>query len=151
MQGANERFMLPSGEGKSVWLGGLGVDFKIYGEQTAGSLSIVEHPIEPGRLVPPHVHADEDEYSYILQGEIGARIGNQEIGATPGSYVFKPRAIPHTFWNAGSRQPSSSRSSRQRGSRSSSMNWPKSTPRVGLVGLTKRRSESLLPGTTSPL
>ena|SRR5215203_1726831 len=102
MQGANERFMLPSGEGKSVWLGGLGVDFKIYGEQTAGSLSIVEHPIEPGRLVPPHVHADEDEYSYILQGEIGARIGNQEIGATPGSYVFKPRAIPHTFWNAGS-------------------------------------------------
>lgn len=41
-------FVLPSHEGKSVWLGGVGVDFKIAGEQTGGLFSIVEHPIDPG-------------------------------------------------------------------------------------------------------
>ncbi len=97
-------FVLSPGEGKSVWLGGLGVDFKIAGEQTGGALSIVEHPIEPGRLVPPHVHEREDEFSYILEGEIGARIGDEIVQATPGCYVLKPRKVPHTFWNAGTQR-----------------------------------------------
>jgi quercetin dioxygenase-like cupin family protein len=82
-------------------MGGLGVDFKVWGEQTGSQFSVVEHPMEAGRLVPPHVHADEDEYSYVLQGEFGARIGDQELIAGPGTYIFKPRGIPHTFWNAG--------------------------------------------------
>jgi hypothetical protein len=42
-----EQLILAAGEGTSVWLGGLGVDFKINGEQTGGALAIVEHPIEP--------------------------------------------------------------------------------------------------------
>jgi quercetin dioxygenase-like cupin family protein len=96
-----QQIVLPAGAGRLVALGGMGVHFKLMGEQTGGAVAIVEHPIEPGRLVPPHVHVDEDEYSYILQGEVGARIGDREIVATPGSYVFKPRAVPHTFWNAG--------------------------------------------------
>ena len=97
----DSRQLTLAGEGKSVWLGGLGVDFKIYGEQTGGALAIVEHPIEPGRLVPPHLHHDEDEYSYILEGRIGARIGDEIIEAGPGAYVCKPRNVPHTFWNPG--------------------------------------------------
>ena len=95
------RYTLEAGAGKSVALGGLGVQFKLWGEQTQGRLSIVEHPMDAGRLVPPHVHANEDEYSYVLQGEFGVRIGDVEMIAGPGSYIFKPRAIPHTFWNAG--------------------------------------------------
>ena len=39
--------------------------------------------------------------SYVLSGEIGVRIGDRDYVAGPGSYVFKPRGIPHTFWNAG--------------------------------------------------
>jgi quercetin dioxygenase-like cupin family protein len=96
-----QRLVVPPAEGKSVWLGGLGVDFKIWGEQTGRLLAVVEHPMEPGRLVPPHVHADEDEYSYILQGRFGVRIGDLETSAGPGTYVLKPRNVPHTFWNAG--------------------------------------------------
>ena len=95
--------LLPPREGKSVWLGGVGVDYKVSGEQTGGAFSIVEHPIEPGRLVPPHLHTREDELSYVLEGEIGVRVGDEVKIATPGCYVFKPRGIPHTFWNAGSR------------------------------------------------
>ena len=65
-----------------------------------GRFSLVEDPIDPGRIVHPHVHAHEDEFSYILEGEIGARVGDEVVQATTGSYVFKPRALPHTFWNA---------------------------------------------------
>jgi quercetin dioxygenase-like cupin family protein len=87
------------GEGESVDLGGLGVQFKIRGRDTAGSIAIVEHPIEPRRLVPPHTHTKEDELSYILEGTVGVRIGDEIAEAVAGSYVFKPRAVPHTFWN----------------------------------------------------
>ncbi len=55
------------GEGRSVWLGGMGVVFKVSGEDTGGAFAVVEHPIEPGRLVLPHVHLNEDEYSYVLE------------------------------------------------------------------------------------
>ncbi|MHB8731547.1 MAG: cupin domain-containing protein [bacterium] len=88
-------------EGKKVDIGGLGVDFKIWGASTSGGLSIVEHPMEPGRLVPPHVHRNENELSYVLEGTFGVRIGNEIVTAGPRSYVFKPRDIPHTFWNPG--------------------------------------------------
>jgi len=93
--------LLPPQEGKSVWLAGLGVEYKISGEQTGGAFFVVEHPIEPGRLVPPHMHTREDEFSYVLEGEIGVRVGDEVVVATPGCYVFKPRGVPHTFWNAG--------------------------------------------------
>ena len=93
--------MVEPGEGASVWLGGIGVDFKIPSELTGGAFSIVEHPLEPGRLIPPHIHYREDELSYVVRGEIGVRIGDRDYVAGPGSYVFKPRNIPHTFWNPG--------------------------------------------------
>ncbi len=48
-----------------------------------------------------HTHTREDELSYVLQGQVGILIGHEEAVAGPGSYVFKPRGIPHTFWNAG--------------------------------------------------
>ena len=89
------------GEGTSVWLGGIGVDFKIPSGLTGGAFSIVEHPLEPGRLVPPHIHYREDELSYVLEGRIGVRIGDAEFVAGPGTYVWKPRDVPHTFWNPG--------------------------------------------------
>ncbi len=99
-----QEFVLTPQEGKSVWLGGLGVDFKLAAEQTAGAFSIVELPIDPGILVPPHTHTREDEFSYVLEGEVGARIGDQVLQATPGCYIIKPRGILHTFWNAGTKR-----------------------------------------------
>ena len=96
-----QKIVVEAGEGASVSLGGVGVDFKIPAEMTGGAFSIVEHPLDPGRLIPPHIHYREDELSYVLSGEIGVRIGDSDHIAGPGSYVFKPRGIAHTFWNAG--------------------------------------------------
>jgi quercetin dioxygenase-like cupin family protein len=95
------RSAIEPGEGAAVWLGGVGVVFKVEGRETGGAFSIVEHPVKPGALVPPHVHAREDEYSFVLEGEIGARIGDRELSGGPGAYILKPRGVPHTFWNAG--------------------------------------------------
>jgi mannose-6-phosphate isomerase-like protein (cupin superfamily) len=95
------RVVVRHDEGRSVSLGGMGVVFKVSGADTAGAFAVVEHPIEPGRLVLPHVHRHEDEYSYVLEGMIGARVGDREIIAGQGSYVIKPRGLMHTFWNPG--------------------------------------------------
>jgi mannose-6-phosphate isomerase-like protein (cupin superfamily) len=91
------------GEGRSVSLGGMAVEFKVSGADTGGAFAIVEHPIEPGRLVLPHVHLREDECSYVLEGTIGARVGDREVTAGTGTYLIKPRGLMHTFWNAGPR------------------------------------------------
>ena len=88
-------------EGKTVWLGGVGVVFKLSSKDTGGAFSVVEHPIKPGALVPPHVHTNEDQFSIVLEGKVGIRVGDQVIEATPGYQIFKPRGIPHTFWNSG--------------------------------------------------
>jgi mannose-6-phosphate isomerase-like protein (cupin superfamily) len=96
------RFVVGTGEGRSVYIGGLEAVYKLFGEDTGGSFSVVEHPVEPGVLAaPPHTHRDEDEFSLVLEGEIGVRIGDDEFVAGPGTYVLKPRGVPHAFWNPG--------------------------------------------------
>ena len=77
--------------------GGVGVKFKITGGETGHAFSIVEHPVAPRTLVPPHVHHDTDEYSYVVEGQFGARIGDEIFLADPGDYVLKPRGIPPYF------------------------------------------------------
>ena len=62
---------------------------------------MVEHPLEPGALAPPHTHSREDEFSYVLEGTVGVKLGDQEFLVNSGSYILKPRGIPHAFWNPG--------------------------------------------------
>ena len=93
--------VLSPDEGETVWLRKLGIRFMIGGEQTQGNFSLVEHPIKPRALAAPmHTHRHEDEYTYVLEGEIGVQIGEEVRVARPGDLVFKPRGVPHAFWNA---------------------------------------------------
>jgi quercetin dioxygenase-like cupin family protein len=89
------------GEGMEGNLGTIGVAFKLWSEDTGGALSVVEHPFPVGALVPPHTHTREDEYSIVVEGEIGFRSGDQEVVLGPGGYIVKPRGELHTMWNAG--------------------------------------------------
>lgn len=89
-------------EGESVQLGGLGARYMVTGAQSGGGFALVEHPIAPRTLASPmHTHANEDEYTYVLVGEVGAQVGDEVVLAKPGDLVFKPRGIPHAFWNPG--------------------------------------------------
>ena len=92
--------LIKPGEGDQFDFGGLGVCWKIFGNQTGGAFSIVHHPIAPRALAAPlHRHRNEDEYSYVLKGRLGALLGDEVVSAPPGSWVFKPRRQWHTFWN----------------------------------------------------
>ena len=89
-------------DGKVVDLGSVGVRFMVWGAESGGSFSLVEHPIPPRTLAAPlHRHDREDEYSYVLEGRMGALLGGQVVYAEAGDLVFKPRRQWHTFWNAG--------------------------------------------------
>ena len=82
--------------------GGLGVRWKVDAAETDRRFSVVHHPIAPRALAAPlHYHHNEDEYSYVLEGTLGALLGDEVVTAGPGTWVFKPRGQWHTFWNAG--------------------------------------------------
>ena len=87
--------------GKAGHLGGIGVRFMAWAAETGGGFSLVEHPMAPRALAAPlHRHTHEDEYSYVLEGRMGADLGGEVVEAGPGDLVFKPRGQWHTFWNA---------------------------------------------------
>jgi mannose-6-phosphate isomerase-like protein (cupin superfamily) len=89
-------------EGEFVHLLALGVRFMIDGEQTGGAFSLVEHPLPPRALgAPLHMHRNEDEFSYVLEGRFGIQLGSEALQAGPGDLLRKPRGVAHTFWNAG--------------------------------------------------
>ena len=89
-------------DAKEGFLGSIGVRFMIDGAEAAERFSLVEHPMSPRALAAPlHLHTREDEYSYVLEGRMGALLGDDVVEAGPGDLVFKPRNQWHTFWNAG--------------------------------------------------
>jgi mannose-6-phosphate isomerase-like protein (cupin superfamily) len=89
-------------DGRAGFLGTIGVRFMIEADTTDGRLSLVEHPMSPRALAAPlHRHTREDEYSYVVEGTMGALLGDQVLLARAGDLVFKPRGEWHTFWNAG--------------------------------------------------
>ena len=89
-------------DGKSGSLGMIGVRFMVDGDETEGRFSLVEHPMPPRALAAPlHRHLREDEYSFVLEGQVGALLGDEVVIASSGDLVFKPRNQWHTFWNAG--------------------------------------------------
>src|SRR3954463_119367 len=89
-------------EGKAGTLGMIGVRFMIPGEDTSERLALVEHPMPPRALAAPlHRHNREDEYSYVLEGRMGALLGEEVLEVGTGELVVKTRGQWHTFWNAG--------------------------------------------------
>lgn len=101
MQTASTRVVGPT-DGKAGFLGSIGVRFMLDGDTSDGGFALVEHPMSGHALAAPlHKHAREDEYSYVLEGRMGALLGDDVLEAGPGDLVFKPRDQWHTFWNAG--------------------------------------------------
>src|ERR1700690_4156520 len=88
------------GDGRSGFLGSIGVRFMIDGDETGEHFAMVEHPMYARALAAPlHRHTREDEYSYVIAGRVGALLGDDVVVAGPGDLIFKPRDQWHTFWN----------------------------------------------------
>ena len=95
-------FALASEEGTSVEnpTGGV-TTFKAVSDQSGGGLTVIEGVSAPGEGPPLHLHREQDEFIYTLDGTFRVRLGDDLIEALPGSFVFIPRNTPHTWQNAG--------------------------------------------------
>ena len=83
MASARARILGPT-DGKAGFLGSIGVRFMIDGLDSGGGFSLVEHPMSPRALAAPlHRHSREDEYSYVLEGRVGALLGDECWRAAP--------------------------------------------------------------------
>jgi quercetin dioxygenase-like cupin family protein len=88
---------LQPGEGDARWfLGALGT-IKAAAETTNGQLAVLEFLWPQGSGSPLHVHRREDEWFYVIEGELTLWVGGEVIVAPAGSFVYGPRDIPHTF------------------------------------------------------
>lgn len=90
-------------QGTSIWMLGHLMTFKATGDQTGGAFSLVEQIGAPGVGAPPHIHHDQDEFFYVLEGEATFTLGTETIAGKVGSFVFLPRGIIHAFENAGTK------------------------------------------------
>jgi quercetin dioxygenase-like cupin family protein len=89
-------------DGETAHIYGVGIRFLLRGAHTGGGLALVEAPIAPRALAAEaHTHTREDEWSFVLEGEVGFLLGETELVARAGDLVPKPRNLRHAFWNAG--------------------------------------------------
>ncbi len=89
-------------DGKAGFLGSIGARFMIGGAEAGDRFSLIEHSMSARALAAPlHRHQNEDEYSFVVEGRMGALVGDEHVEAGPGHLVHKPRGQWHTFWNAG--------------------------------------------------
>ena len=94
--------VLGPGEGRTVPSppGGR-LSYKIRSDQTAGAVTVLEAVAPPGSGPPLHRHNDADELIYVLEGELRVRLDAELRDAPPGSFVFIPKGLAHTWQNAG--------------------------------------------------
>jgi quercetin dioxygenase-like cupin family protein len=101
-------FGLAADEGEAYWFAGQLATVKIGGDQTQGKWTLVEFEGPPGNGPPLHVHHNDGESFYILEGEITFYVGDAVIEARAGSFAVAPQGVPHTFVIGGQTPPATS-------------------------------------------
>ena len=90
-------YALQREEGRAVWFLGALLVVKASGERTGGAFGLIDHVLPAGWASPYHVHRKEEESFYVVEGEMAFYVGDERIGAGPGSFVYGPRGVPHGF------------------------------------------------------
>jgi quercetin dioxygenase-like cupin family protein len=71
--------------------------FLLRGQQSNGSVAALEVRNAVGEGPPLHIHTREDETVYLLAGEVRWKLGDERFTSRPGSFVFIPRGVAHTW------------------------------------------------------
>jgi mannose-6-phosphate isomerase-like protein (cupin superfamily) len=137
----------PYGTGATYWGPGDLYRFLVTGEETGGAYFAMEALVPPGGGPPPHIHRNEDETFYVVEGSCDIRLGDKIVSAAAGDFVNVPRGEVHNFHNSGdspmrmiltsrpqasstsSKRHSSGRSTRPQLRPTTSTRWPRATPR----------------------
>ena len=94
-----QKILVEATSGRIVSFLGNRVIFKVEGTQTSGAFSIIEAIYPPGNFTPTHRHLKTDEVGYILEGELGVMVAEEDFQAGPGSFFIRPKGVPHALWN----------------------------------------------------
>jgi quercetin dioxygenase-like cupin family protein len=97
MSGASEHYVLADQDAQAIRFLGTLAAIKAGGQQTGGALAVVEFTHPPGFATPRHIHHAEDEAFYVLEGTMRGFCGDVAWRATPGSFVWLPRDVPHGY------------------------------------------------------
>ena len=100
-QGGLRVLHIPARAGPAWWVYGDKDTIKVGNEDTGGAIAAVETVFKPGDGPPPHVHHNENEAFYVLEGEVAGLDGDRRFVAGPGSFVFFPQGSHHAFKNVG--------------------------------------------------
>ncbi len=92
---------VPPGEARSLRFNGGLVTFYALGEETGGAFTLLEEATAPGDSALPHLHHEEDQAFYVLEGEHEFTCDGRTFGAEAGSFVYVPRGVVHSFANVG--------------------------------------------------
>ena len=92
-----EPFALDRKEGEPYWFLGTLTTIKATGETTDGSFSMVEQLAPPGISPPLHVHHEDDELFFVLEGTVEFQVGDDRLTVGPGSTVYGPHGVPHSY------------------------------------------------------
>ena len=90
-------YALASEEGQAVWFLGTLVIMKATGQQTGGAFGLIDNLMPGGFASPYHMHRNEDESFYVVEGEMTFYVGEERVKAEPGAFVYGPRGVPHGF------------------------------------------------------
>lgn len=91
------------GSGERLWIAGDTLWIKATAADTGGAFTLIEVLAAPGGGPPPHIHANEDETFYVLDGAFDLLVGDRVVRAMPGAHAFVPRGTVHRFTCVGDR------------------------------------------------
>ncbi len=86
-----------SDDGEALWWGGGLAVVKAGAADTGGLMTILEITEPPDAEAPLHVHHNEDEAFWILEGSAVFEVGDVTFDAHAGDYLFGPRDVPHRY------------------------------------------------------
>jgi mannose-6-phosphate isomerase-like protein (cupin superfamily) len=84
-------------QGEARWYGDSLFEFLVPSDTTGGALSVFRATLTEGFSPPRHVHTREDEVFVVLEGDVGFDLDGRRVQAGPGTSVFMPRGVAHTF------------------------------------------------------
>jgi len=93
----NTPIVLQPEQGQAFWFAGALMTLKVAGDQTDGRLAVLDQKTPPDYAVPLHVHRNEDEAWYVLEGDVTFFCQDERYQLGEGGWVFLPKLIPHTF------------------------------------------------------
>ena len=96
---SSEPIVVLPDSGKEWNIFGVKITGKILSETTDGAYSVIVTDTPPMGGPPPHVHSNEDELFYVLQGHYNFFCGDEIIDAPQGSLIQLPKGVPHHFKN----------------------------------------------------